>query len=1149
MTHSSLVQKQSQRDIDPNILQGKASNPEQSSWVSASAGSGKTKVLADRILRLLLPNSKGENGALPHKILALTYTKAAANEMALRIQNKLSNWITLDTLTLTAELKDLLERMPQERDIAAARRLFARVIDTPGGIPIMTIHSFCQSVLGRFPIESGISPQSKPMEDSEQLALIQKAKEKTFKQAKEEKGSALYEAITRLTSLHNEEQFDFLIIQLLSERRQIENILKKSLSAEGLYTNLCRFFGVNQNDTPEALYNNFCAQTEESIIYDAIRASENGSTKDQEKSVNLKNWLEEKTNLEFYEHYKSVFLTQKGTPQKTILTKNCFKDNLDLEAALIKEQERILALEEALKSLSCAKNTRDLFVFAEHLIEKYEVLKQQNANLDYDDLILKTLNLLEGRSLDMQTADIAPWIRFKLDEGIDHILVDEAQDTNPEQWEIIKALCYDFFDGDSAQDNNRSIFVVGDEKQSIFSFQRASPEKFNTIKNWFDEKIKSANKNFEPVDINISFRTVRSILECVDAVFEQVPLSKNKNQTVEHQAFRRGQPGFVELWPLFETEKSEPIDYWAPPIEIKETKSGASALADHIAKTIKGWLDHNEILESHNRPIEPGDIMVLVRTRNAFLDQLVRSLKTQNIPVSGVDRMVLNTQLVIEDLCAAAHFAILPDDDLTLACLLKSPLIGVSEKDLQDLALNRKNSLWHALKENSDKTTTKWLETLIQNANRSSPYDFFSMLLNQPCPADEKGGINALKSRLGPDITDPLDEFLNLALEYEHNHDCSLQSFLHFHERKSGDIKRELEEANDKVRIMTVHASKGLQAPIVILPDTIRQSARKSEKILWPNKTELELPLYSPRKEDAPSAYLDHQKSVQALLEQEYQRLLYVAMTRGENRLYVGGYAGKKKPHENSWYYTIQNAFEKLKGVEKLSDGSFRFANAKSADPDKEKDQAFEKEVSDYKEPKWLFKPMPNEPNPPKPLVPSRPSGEEPAALSPLKGDDQHRFRRGNLTHTLLQMLPDVAPDSWETKAKDYLERAASDLSEQLRQSIVKETLTVLNHPEFAPIFGKGSKAEVPITGLLSDKTLISGQIDRLLITDNDIYIIDFKTNRPPPTDPKDVPAIYYNQMKSYAQALALIYPERTIHTALLWTDGPHLMPLDIDIS
>lgn len=1152
------IKQQTVRPTDPNVLQRQAANPAESVWVGASAGSGKTKVLTDRILRLLLPDNKGQQGTPPHKILALTFTKAGASEMALRINKRLSEWAVMPLefadnpeKGLVENLKNLLGQKPTKEQITAAQKLFASVVDTPGGLKIMTIHSFCQSTLGRFPVEAGLPPNFTALEESEAQSLIQKAQDSVLKPKNVEKGSPLADAIHHLALTQNEEQFSTLLKNILSERRQLKEILKKNFGINGLYASLCQNFDIPEKKSLDEFIYDACDNSnfDETGLRKSCAALAEGSKKDIERGIVLQQWLDanQKERTHFYKKYKFIFLTKtEGTIAKTLATKKTLQTYPDILDIMGKEAERILALEKTLKSASIAALTRDLFMVGDKILEQYGALKERAGLLDFDDLILRTLDLLQGQTNNLKGLNATPWIRFKLDQGIDHILVDEAQDTNPEQWEIVQALCDDFFDG-SDEDSERTLFVVGDEKQSIFSFQRASPEKFEAMNAWFSNKIKNKKRKLQSVDFNISFRSVQSILKLVDTVFEAPEVRKGLSiNTIEHESHRRTQAGMVELWPLFEDPDKTDRDPWAPPIDIIESSSGASQMAAHIGETISGWINRKEILESYDRPIEAGDIMILVRSRTAFIDQLVRALKIRNVPVSGIDRMILSEQLVVQDLCAAAQFALLPDDDLTLAELLKSPFIGWNEEQLFKVAHKRKGSLWQSIKNTKDSAIIDWLNTIIQKSGSLTPYDFFMHLLQNACPADSTSGLKAIKKRLGEECLDPLDEFINTALNYESENIPTLQNFLQAQNNNESEIKRQMEEAGKAVRIMTVHAAKGLQAPIVILPDTVRTgNSIKHDKILWPDRSGETLPYFCPQSKQLPENCERALITLRSKQDEEYRRLLYVALTRAENRLYIGGYKGSHDPIDESWYRYVEKAFAKLPDVEKNDDRNIlQFSNKATDKPDRAKLKKDETIDGHAPTPDWLFKPMPEEPTPPRPLTPSRPSESDISALSPLKTSRDQRFLRGNVTHKLLQILPDLPPESRKKAAERYVALPSHKLSPKTQESIVSETIAILEHPDFAVIFGKGSMAEVPVTGMLDNKTLISGQIDRLLITKEEIIIIDFKTNRPAPKDEENIPDIYRNQMKAYSDALKEIYPNRKIRAALIWTDGPRLVEL-----
>ncbi len=1152
-----------------------ASDPAASSWVGASAGSGKTKVLTDRLLRLLLPRENGEPGTKPEKILALTFTKAGANEMALRLSKRLSGWATASDEDLIKDMEEnLFGRRPTQDEMIAARKLFARVVDTPGGLKIMTIHSFCQSVLGRFPIEAGVSPHFKPLEEGAAKELLDQARAEILSHAGTRGLSPLANAAATIGTAMTEEQFSQALTAMISERHQLAQILKRTFGIDGLYTSLCSTLDIIPGLTESQAIQAFCREVR-SYKSDLVRACgillQSKSKTDRERGDYLRIFLEapEDERPAHYAAYRKAFFTTKGNIRDSFATKPVQQEHPDIISILSYEAERILQLENERKAIMCAALTRDLIYLGTNILERYEFLKQSRGALDFDDMILKTLSLIKGNANRLKGLEVTAWILYKLDEGLDHILLDEAQDTNPEQWEIIRTLSDEFFNGMGAKENTRTIFVVGDEKQSIFSFQRAAPRKFGEMYRWFENRIRLSGQRFSPVDINTSFRSVQVVLDAVDKVFQAEKIKMGLSVPyLPHTAKRQGQAGLVELWPVYESGRTDANDEeegqlsltgWDLPDKIVETPSGSLQMANKIGDTISSWLQSGEILESYDRPIAPGDIMVLVRTRNAFVSQLVRVLKKHKIPVSGVDRMVLGDQIVVQDLVALAGFALLPDDDLTLACVLKSPFIGLDEEALYALANERKGTLWQSLKTRGDKATIDWLEKLIERAGYIHPYEFFSLIIQEACPADGSGGLHAIRTRLGDDALDPLNEFLHTALTYEEVHAPGLQGFLKRHADGHTDIKRQMEEAGNAVRIMTVHGSKGLQAPIVFLPDTVRtQSSLKNERILWPHKTGLDVPFYVSSKDTAPPAVLAARASIEDEMEEEYKRLLYVAMTRAEERLYIGGYTGKRKPGEDSktsyWYEDIRMSLAKDPAIVTIPSGLkddeghdipiLRLSQNRIASPDKTPKEKGERKAPLFALPQWIKAAAPNEPSPPKPLVPSRPSMDEPAAQSPLTGQDNYKFQRGNLTHKLMQILPELPHQQRQAAAEAFLKNAPARLPPEIQTNIVGEVMAILNNPDFSAIFGGGSMAEVPVTGLLKDGRLISGQIDRVLIGQNEILIIDYKTNRPPPLLVENVPAIYVKQMRAYADVLAAIYPGRKIRMALLWTMDTRLMEI-----
>jgi len=1053
----------------------------------------------------------------------------------------------------------------------AARRLFARVLETPGGLKIMTIHSFCQSVLGRFPLEAGLAPHFKVLEEGDAKTLLAAAQQSILKGA-ENAGpdNPLSAALSRLSMILNAEMLEKLLSQFCSERRQVQSLLTQHFGVEGVYTKTCALLNVPPGKTAEHMLHAFCADgafDREGLLAACATLEENGGKKDKERAESIQPFVMAKAqdrSALFEGVYRRAFLTQKGEILANLATKKVQQNNPRILEILTREAERIRDHLETVKASECALLTRDFMILGGAVLNAYQAAKEKRAALDFDDLILRTLALVEGRTMGLDGADASAWVMYKLDRGIDHILVDEAQDTNPEQWDILKNLCAEFFAGSGVrgEEDRRTLFVVGDEKQSIFSFQRAAPDRFHAMRDGFKAKAAGAGKVLEDIRLNISFRSCPAVLRAVDAVFAQDGMANGMGQSpVRHIPFRRRQPGLVECWPIFGLEDSAEAqgDVWTAPVKAYESRSGATRLADTLGDNIAGWIRNKEWLPARNRAIRAGDILILVRTRTKFVAQMVRALKIRGVPVSGADRMVLNDQIAVQDLVTAARFALLPEDDLSLATLLKSPFIGWDDDALFARAHGRPGSLWAAIREDGRSgMIADWLQSLIRTGGRESPFAFFSRILNDPCPTDEGSGLRAMRGRMGEDILDPLNEFLNDSLMAEREDAGTLEGFVHHFCRRDREIKREMakdEGGGGAVRIMTVHGAKGLEAPVVILPDTLRTpQSVKRDKVLWPDRSGFPVPLLIPSAGAVPEGAAGAWQTIADRQEEETRRLLYVAITRAEDRLYVAGYKGKNAPLNQSWYNHVKAGLSSLPDTETCpfpmkggeEDVMLRLADTLDIGPPDRVDGKTVSVALELSIPPWLFSPAPVESDPPRPLSPSRPAIEEPAAASPIKTGDAFRFRRGNVTHTLLQILPDLPDHAREAAALSYVARPAFALPTDVQDSIVGEVMKILSHPQFAAVFGEGSLAEVPVTGMIDEKTLISGQIDRLVVTEKEILILDYKTNRPPPESADDIPPLYLRQMRAYRAALLSIYPGRAVRCALLWTDGPRLMDVPL---
>lgn len=1149
--------------VDPNTAQRGASDPSASVWVMASAGTGKTKVLTDRVLSLML------TGTRPERILCLTYTKAATAEMNTRIAKQLGLWAAFPDATLEGDLFQLLGRRADDNERTRARQLFARVLDTPGGMNIQTIHAFCQSLLGRFPLEAGVAPHFSVMDEADSRELLTNAREDVLIRARTDSGLLAW-ALSEVTRHLHETGFTDLMASLAAERSRLERLIEIHGSIEGVIAAVRDLLGIGDDETEATITAEACDECrfDAAALRRVVVELEAGKKTDSERAAVIGGWLaaSSQDRMDGFETYVRAYLTQDtGTKQfqvrKRLATKGVFESMPQAEEILLMEAERVLAAVMKRKAAATARATAALLILGDALLGAYGRLKAARALLDYNDLILHVARLLERQGN-------ASWVLFKLDGGIDHVLIDEAQDTSPEQWRIVRALTAEFFTGAGAREGVRTVFAVGDVKQSIYSFQGAAPEQFVANQDIFGQQVRQAEEIWRPIDLTVSFRSTRAILQAVDAVFAMPGAADGlalDGQPIHHQAWRQQEGGMVELWPAVTPLETDAPQPWKPPVERIPGDSPQARLAQLIARRIKEMISGSEILESKSRPITAGDIMVLVRRRTVFVEEVVRALKLLRVPVTGVDRMVLTDQLAVMDLIAIGRFVLLPTDDLTLATVLKSPLIGLGEDHLFRLANNRDGHLWDSLRAHSSNApefgdALRRLSEYLSLADTMPPFEFYAKILGP------LRGRKKLFSRLGREAEDPIAEFLDLALDFERTHPPTLEGFLHWLEAGKVEIKRDMEqEGTNAVRVMTVHGAKGLQAPIVFLPDTMG-APTKGSRFLWAGQTGDNdgLLLWPPSRAFYETVAERERDAVKRKDQQEYRRLLYVAMTRAEDRLIVCGWKGKKQEPDDCWYHLIKNGLEAISGEtlkqgEALEENEDPFlATAPEIDTARVLRLTCPQEAAGKKLqakpvfehaplPPWALAPPADEPDPPRPLAPSRPEEDEPAVRSPVGPDNGHRFKRGRLIHRLLQSLPEVAPDRRAATARSWLGRPAHGLSPETCDEMVAEVLGVLEHPEYAPLFGPGSRAEVPLTGLVEGR-VVSGQVDRLLITSDSVTVLDYKTNRPVPRDPSSVSSAYLRQMAAYRAVLRLIYPNLPVHCVLLWTDGPLLMTLEDDL-
>ena len=1136
--------------------QRKAADPEASVWVAASAGTGKTKVLTDRVLSLMLA------GTPPPKILCLTFTKAAAAEMANRLSDRLADWATAADDDLTGWLRDLTGRTPDAATLRRARQLFAQVLDAPGGMKIQTIHAFCQHLLARFPLEAGVAPHAQVLDERSAQEMLREAREEVLARAGAGEDPQLAAALADVTARVSEQDFAELIQHLIGERGRLMRLIDRAGGVDALVARTYHALGLDRGTTPEDVLWEAC-QPEAldalglKVAEDAMRQ---GTRKEQENAAALKAFLDADTaqRVRLWDSYTALFFTTAGEVRKKLLNKDAASVPGALGAMEV-EAERLVRVRERLNAATTAGATASLLRLGAAIVHGYARHKAARALLDYDDLILTARRLLRAQGR-------AAWVLYKLDGGLDHVLIDEAQDTNPEQWDVVQALTEEFFAGEGAAEARgepqRTVFAVGDGKQSIYSFQRAEPAAFARMRKHFEARARAAERTFRPVALGHSFRSTDAVLQAVDTVF-RAPNAHDGvlfdgDAPLHHDPVRVGHSGRVELWPPADPADTQEPDPWAAPTERHGDAPPRQRLARLIAARIQRWTqtdDPDGWLASKGRQMRAGDVLVLVRRRNEFVEELVRELKLRDVPVAGVDRMVLTEQLAVRDLVALGRFLLLPEDSLTLACVLKGPLIGLSEERLFELAWNRGKdaSLWDALRdrcqENADfeRAFTR-LSDWLARADYVPPYELYAQLLGA------EGGRRDLVARLGPEANDPVDEFQALALAYEREHVPSLQGFLHWLEAGEQEVKRDAEHGGNAVRVMTVHGAKGLQAPVVFLPDTL-QVPSQGPKMLWDE--DQGLALWPPRTGDLEAVGRKLREAARHAQSQEYRRLLYVAMTRAEDRLYVCGYNTRKSPPEGCWYELVQQG---LSGIAEehafdatgdLPQEGWQGTALVLESPQRTDAKADREDVGAAPEagplPDWAQAPPAAEPAPPRPLAPSRAPETEPPVRSPLSGDGGAAYQRGRLIHRLLQTLPDLPAETRREAGRRYLDSPSHQLDAAQAEAILEETLRIVEAPEFQHLFGPGSRPEVPVVGLL-DRGLgpeaASGQIDRLAVTEAAIVIVDYKTNRPPPETPEEVPQVYRAQLATYRRLVQRIWPDRPVETWLLWTDGPRLMQI-----
>lgn len=1106
---------------EPTRRQVAAAAPEASTWLSANAGSGKTRVLTNRVARLLL------RGVEPQRILCLTYTKAAASEMQNRLFAGLGAWAMLEARELEAALRGLGESLDADPEvIARARRLFARAIETPGGLKIQTIHSFCSALLRRFPLEAGVPPDFTEIEERSlrqlQLELL------------EDMAAGADAGLLRdLAALVPEAT----LLSVLDELGKHRDVFEPDRPA----ADLPALLGLAADDTENRLIDEVFLGGEAALVSALTPLLATGGTTDHRLAAGLA--AAATPGIAALQALEKVLLFSKGaaSPHAAKLGKLGTQPvrrtiSPGLLNALDDLAQRVEAARPRRMALALLARSRALHAFARRWSVALEAAKARRGWLDFDDLIFRARRLLSD-------PQVAQWVLFKLDGGIDHILIDEAQDTSPQQWAVIERLTQEFTAGQGAREALRTIFVVGDKKQSIYSFQGADLRGFDRMRAQFDRALADAGQRLNHMELQHSFRSSEAVLRLVDHCFAPQAGAAGMGGAVEHLAFHAAMPGRVDLWPAIPRPESEDPGAWDDPLDRPGEDNHEVQLARIIADEIRAMIERGERIGEGDaaRPVHEGDFLILVQRRKLLFHELIRACKARGLAIAGADRLVLSEQLAVQDLIALLKFLALPEDDLSLAAVLRSPLFGWSEDRLYRLAQGRgAQHLWARLRADAQSgETLAILDDLRSQADFLRPYELLERALTR------HDGRRRLMARFGPEAEDAIEAFVGLALRYEQGQIPSIDGFVNWLQASDAEIKRQPEAAGRRIRVMTVHGAKGLESPIVILPDT---AARKNT-----NRASLAVvggqPILRANAEDAPEAQRLADAEQAEARREENDRLLYVALTRAERWLIIAG-AGDTEA-EDCWYARLQAAMTALGGWAQAhpTGRGMRFEHgdwppAQVAAPAAQGDDGLTSGAPVASDTAAQMLPLPTPRAVPRPLSPSDLGGAK--ALAGEAGEPEEiALRRGRLVHRLLEHLP-ALPAVERAQAGAAL-LADADASAEERAACLDEVLQLLDaaawEPSLARVLGGGAMTEVALCGSWNGGPML-GVIDRLLIDDSHVLAVDFKTNRVVPPGPEAVPEGLLRQMGAYAHLLGALYPGRRIETALLWTSTMQMMAL-----
>jgi ATP-dependent helicase/nuclease subunit A len=1141
---------------DTVLQQAKATQPDRFVWVSANAGSGKTTVLVRRMLRLML------TGVEPSRILCLTFTEAAAANMKNRLFEQLAKWAVASETDLSAGIiatTGANSASGQERSIA--RKLFATALQSPGGLKISTIHGFCTSILQIAPIEANVPARFEVADETYAKTLMREARDQVLSQTIEgSEDQVLLGSIRRVIQEANSDQFDALMASMSGRAEAFTDASGVPIPEAEYRFWLAKALGVPSDISPLAVLDHALEQLPpRSQLPEWIALLQKSSSNDKAQAERLRSVSDVNDARAQFEKWVSIVLTGEGGARKSMVTAAFAKAHPHINEALMDALGVIETTSDRLKAADTFERNAALYDVTRAILMSYTQAKARRCVLDYADLISHTRNLL---------ARVSPgWVLYKLDASIDHLLVDEAQDTNPAQWSILDALTDEFTSGEGARDKAampRTVFSVGDEKQSIFRFQGAEPAAFEQSRRRYMQRTADAHLAFETIRLEQSFRSAREIITFIDAVFGsevrwQGLSAEPQIRPQRHQTARGEDPGTVDLWPLDVDDPMEERQAWDEPVDAPS--SGENRLATRIATILKKWtVDRQDDL---GRSFDPGHVLILLRKRKTLFEAIIRALKQAGVPVAGTDRLQVQTHIATQDMLAIGQAALLQQDDLTLASALKSPIFGLDDEALLRLAPEREGSLAQALTASTDPVIARAAKLFMRiqhQARRHGPFEFYSWLLGI------EGGRRAMVARLGSEANDVLDAWLTAALDYETRHSPSLSQFLNHIQKSEQTIKRDMAIAMGEVRVMTVHGAKGLEAPIVIIPDAgvfnPNSPARfmSDIEVAGPGSSAIKVPIWSPRKELHCERFVAAKAHDATKDGEEHNRLLYVALSRAEERLILAGASKNGTVQEHSWRSALEATFAELDAQTEhvetqsyggdigLPDFEFRRYRITPSAPFAADVNAQSMAKPTIPSPGWLMRPMPNVVSLNPPIAPSSALA---SADSPDRPGDREfdpvAARRGQFVHLLLQHLPQVPSHDQRDTALRLARMFAGSMAETLVSELVDEVLALVGNARFQSLFGSESLPEIEIAGHIvqaGSSHQVQGRIDRLAILGDRILVADYKTARRVPASADEIPIEQLMQMAVYCALLETIIPGKPVHASLIYTSGPAIFEL-----